>query len=88
MKSVSIIKILVTFSLLYLVYNKNQYSESMDMVMERLQWNRNHTQQITKGRVEFEYSDDKGTHCLSKAELYQKKFTFRIPKEYLICACK
>jgi hypothetical protein len=57
------------------------------MVINRLEWNRNHTHLITKGKVDFEWNEEKGTHCITKENIYRKKFTFYIPKEYVTCAC-
>ncbi len=57
------------------------------MVIDRLNWNKNHTQLITKGVVDFEWSEEKGTHCITKQDLYNKKFTFYIPKEFVTCSC-
>jgi hypothetical protein len=88
MKALGMIKILTLVTCLYFVYSGYLYSESHESVMDRLYWNRNHTNLITGGLVDFEYSEEKGTHCVAKKDLYLKKFTFRIPKEYLLCGCK
>jgi hypothetical protein len=88
MKNISLLKLLILAGLCCLVQSGYQYTESNESVLNRSNWNKQHTQLITKGRVEFEYTEDKGTHCLSKDTFYRKEFTFRIPKEYLICSCK
>lgn len=64
------------------------FREDHETVMERLQWNRNHTKLITGGIVDFEYSEEKGTHCLVKENLYNKQTTFNIPRDFIICGCK
>ncbi len=64
------------------------FREDHETVINRLNWNKNYTQLITGGSVDFEYSDDKGTHCLVKRDLDYKETTFKIPNEFIICGCK
>ncbi len=64
------------------------YREKHKMVIDRLNWNKNYTQFITKGVVDFEWSEEKGTHYIAKQDLYNKKFTFYIPKDFVTCSCK
>jgi hypothetical protein len=76
----------ILLPLLHLIYSMT-FRENHEMVISRLNWNKNHTQLITKGKVDFEWSEDKGTHCIAREDLYRKKFTFYIPKQYVTCAC-
>ena len=88
MKTNVIFKSILILSLLYTVYTGYKYSEDFNSVLSRLNWSKDHTQLITKGKVEFEYTNEKGTHCLAKDNLRIKEFVFRVPNDYLICACK
>jgi hypothetical protein len=63
------------------------FREDNETIMERLQWNRNHTKLVTGGVVDFEYSEEKGTHCQAKRDIDYGETTFYIPKEFIICGC-
>jgi hypothetical protein len=83
MKAITL-KLLIIL-LLSFIHTEFQYIEKIESSLKRLQWNKDHVHTITRGRVDFEYSKEKGTHCIAKANLTKKQFVFDVPKEYLIC---
>ena len=50
------------------------FKEDHESVIQRLNWNRNHTKLITNNLVEFEYSNEKGTHCKANQYLYKNAY--------------
>jgi hypothetical protein len=63
------------------------FRDDHETLLERLKWNKNYTNLITGGSVDFQYSEEKGTHCLVKRDLDYKETTFTIPREFIICGC-
>ena len=53
---------------------ENRYIDNLELGMKRLNFGRNYTEQVTKGRVIFDYSDKKGVYCKANSELVKKEF--------------
>lgn len=83
------IVLLIIFSSLFFTifcqYN-TIYKETPETIKQRLEFNQNYTKLITGGKVVFEHDDEKGTYCVARQQIDKKEFTFKIPKNFTICA--
>jgi len=62
--------------------------DSEEAQKKRYIWNRNNTDIITTSKIDLAYTEEQGTYCLAKKNIFEKEFVFRIPKNYIICGCK
>ena len=65
---------------------EHRFVDNLEMAMKRLNFGRNYTDQVTKGKVIFDYSDKKGVHCKANSDLGKKEFVFKIPNKLVKCS--
>jgi hypothetical protein len=83
-----ILEFLLYFLLFYKISSEYalQYEDTREMALKRLQFGQNNTERVSRGKVNFEFTDSNGVYCKANSNLYEKEFAFKIPKEFIICS--
>ena len=63
------------------------YSETQSKKDIRIKFIEKYTNKITKGKIRYEYSEEKGTYCKANTDLYRSEVTMSVPKDFIICGC-
>ena len=63
------------------------YSETQSKKDIRANFIEKYTNKISKGKIRYEYSEDKGTYCKANTELYKSEVTMTVTKDFIICGC-
>jgi hypothetical protein len=79
---------LTIICLLTSVHTEFQHLETPESAMNRVKWIKDQTATITHNKLDFDYSEQKGTHCIAKDNIKKYELIMNVPKEYLVCACK
>lgn len=79
--------ILCALSLLYSLYAK-QYVETKEDVEKRLKFLNDKSQEITKGKILYKYTEEAGVYCEATTNIDPKEFAFFLNKNYIIGFCK
>jgi hypothetical protein len=76
-------KWLIIFGIIYLSICFKE--ETKKEKTSREEFNKKHTEEITNNKLTFEYSQEKGTHCIAKSDLSPLEYVIHIPERYVIC---
>jgi tyrosine-protein phosphatase YwqE len=64
------------------------YEEKIEEVQERLNYYNEKTQEVTKGKILFRYSNETGLYCEAATDIEKKEYIFLIKNDYIISFCK
>jgi hypothetical protein len=59
---------------------------NINEVNKYLDYFNNSSISITKGKINFEYSQSKGFHCKAADNINKREFIFKVPREYVACS--
>lgn len=79
--------ILIANSTIQTIPNQNIVQYRHFSFKEKQNWNKSHEKEVTKNKISFKYSKDKGFYCKTKKNTFKHEFVFKIKQEYIICAC-
>ena len=63
------------------------FSDSMSKIETRSKFIQKYSNLITKGKISYEYSEEKGYYCRANKDLYKSEIVMTVPKEFIICGC-
>jgi len=78
-----VIAILLIFEFNYSI----EYRETSSRKETRAKFIKKYSNQITKGKISYEYSEEKGTYCRANSDLYKSEITMTISRDFIICGC-
>ena len=67
---------LIILSLISLIFSKKRYSEDPENIQRRLNWLKSYSEEVTDGKIDFEFTPEKGIYCVAKKEIlafFEKK---------------
>lgn len=87
-KLIFILTLIFITCLLQQYNTKELFTETEETIQSKLNWLNSKSDEITKGSIEYKYTEEKGFHCVSKKNLSRNESIFNIPKHYVITNCK
>ncbi len=64
------------------------YEESPEEIQQRLKFFNEKSEEVTRGKIIYKYSNETGVYCEAASDIGNKEYAFFIKKDYILSFCK
>jgi len=64
------------------------YHESLEDTFSRQKYFQSFSNEVTGGKLSFEFSEEKGIHCKATEKIFDREVVFKIPSNYVLSTRK